>query len=80
VFVLEQATDFLRAHGVGVGDAVGICTDQNGAWAGGMARRVLGGGMWLGAGLWWCPINRLQFGVWMGAVRVFAYVGLCRVV
>lgn len=33
VFVLEQAAEFLRSHGVGVGDAVGICTDENGAWA-----------------------------------------------
>lgn len=30
VFVLEQAGEFLRGHGVGVGDAVGICTDENG--------------------------------------------------
>ena len=33
VFVLEQAAEFLRSHGVGVGDAVGICTDENGARA-----------------------------------------------
>ena len=31
VFVLEQYGEFLRAHGVGVGDAVGICSDENGA-------------------------------------------------
>lgn len=30
VFVLEQATDFLRAHGVGVGDSIGICTGEEG--------------------------------------------------
>lgn len=30
VFVLEQAAEFLRSHGIGVGDAVGICTDENG--------------------------------------------------
>lgn len=30
VFVLEQASDFLRAHGVGMGDTVGICTDEYG--------------------------------------------------
>lgn len=30
VFVLEQAADFLRLHGVGVGDVVGICTDEHG--------------------------------------------------
>ncbi|EFN57994.1 hypothetical protein CHLNCDRAFT_142158 [Chlorella variabilis] len=30
VFVLEQAGAFLKAHGVGVGDAVGICSDENG--------------------------------------------------
>jgi len=30
VFVLEQAGDFLRTHCVGVGDTVGICTDENG--------------------------------------------------
>ncbi|KAI3428154.1 hypothetical protein D9Q98_006538 [Chlorella vulgaris] len=30
VFVLEQAGEFLRSHGVGVGDAVGICSDENG--------------------------------------------------
>ncbi|PSC70511.1 B3 domain-containing transcription factor LEC2 isoform B [Micractinium conductrix] len=30
VFVLEQAGEFLRSHGMGVGDAVGICSDENG--------------------------------------------------
>ncbi|KAL4550630.1 hypothetical protein Ndes2526B_g08745 [Nannochloris sp. 'desiccata'] len=30
VFVLEQASEFLRAHNVGVGDTVGICTDEYG--------------------------------------------------
>lgn len=30
VFVLEQAAEFLRSHGIGVGDAVGICTDESG--------------------------------------------------
>ncbi|KAL4443641.1 hypothetical protein ABPG75_011378 [Micractinium tetrahymenae] len=30
VFVLEQVADFLRSHGIGVGDAVGICTDESG--------------------------------------------------
>lgn len=30
VFVLEQASDYLRAHGIGVGDTVGICTDEHG--------------------------------------------------
>jgi hypothetical protein len=34
VFVLEQAGEFLRSHGVGVGDAVGICTDEHGACGG----------------------------------------------
>jgi hypothetical protein len=34
VFVLEQAGEFLRSNGVGVGDAVGICTDEHGAWGG----------------------------------------------
>ena len=27
---LPQAGEFLRSHGIGVGDAVGICTDENG--------------------------------------------------
>lgn len=26
----KQAGEFLRSHGIGVGDAVGICTDENG--------------------------------------------------
>lgn len=30
VFVLEQASEFLRTHNVGVGDTVGICTDEYG--------------------------------------------------
>eukprot|EP00887_Chlorella_sp_A99_P001968 scaffold18.g1968.t1 len=30
VYVLEGAIDFLRSHGVGVGDAVGICSDERG--------------------------------------------------
>lgn len=30
VFVLEQAAEYLRSHGVGVGDAIGICSDERG--------------------------------------------------
>ena len=30
VFVLEQASDFMRAHGIGMGDTVGICSDEYG--------------------------------------------------
>lgn len=34
VYVLEGCADFLRSWSVGVGDAVGICSDADGAQAG----------------------------------------------
>lgn len=46
VFVLEQAADFLRAHGVGVGDAVGICSDEKGARKGEREKRSGSGLLW----------------------------------